>query len=275
MMHRRLAHVRRPGIECLRNVRLTSAVSRAGRVVAAAMLSATAATATLAEEDGSFAVTSLNYETNATDGDVGIQAFYDADGLTHVTIKDPSGKTILAIEASSGLGKVGFTEMFFEGMEPLISELVPEDEENESEFTLKQIFELFPAGEYVFEGRTVDGENLKGTATLTATLPGGPVIVAPQEDEEVPAGKPLVIDWEPVTETLVPNLGALSVSGYHVIVSNEDANHEFTIDVPADTTEVTVPAVFVAPDTEFDFEIIAVETSGNLTVTESSFETSD
>ncbi len=246
-------------------------------MIAAAMLMATNATTALGDEDdedeGSFAVVSLNFETNASDGDVGIQAFFDADGLKRVKIEDPEDHTIFEVEISGGLRKVGFTELFFEGMEPLIADLAPDDEKGEAEFTLKEIFELFPAGEYEFEGKTVDGDELEGTAVLTTALPAGPVIVTPQEDAEVPAGKALVIDWEPVTETIVPDIGPLSVSGYKVIVSNEDTGDEFTIDLPADMTDVTVPAAFLAADTEFDFEIFVVEESGNQTITESNFVT--
>lgn len=248
-------------------------------MIAATMLFATHASIAVGHEDnedeGSFAVTSLNFETNATDGDVGVQAFFDADGLKRVEIENPEGQTIFKVKTKSGLGKVGFTELFFEGMEPLVAELAPDDERDEAEFTLKELLELFPAGEYEFEGKTIDGEELEGIAVLTTVLPAGPVIVAPQEDAEVPAGKALVIDWEPVTETILPDLGSLSVSGYQVIVSNEAIGDEFTIDLPAEMTEVTVPAAFLTADTEFDFEVLVVEESGNQTITESNFVTGD
>jgi hypothetical protein len=247
--------------------------------MAAAVLFATSASVAVggddSEDDGSFAVTSLNFETNATDGDVGIQVFFDADGLERVKIENPEGQRIFKVKTKGGLGKVGFTELFFEGMEPLIAELAADDERDEAEFTLKELFELFPAGQYEFKGETVDGEDLEGTALLTTVLPAGPVIVAPQVDAEVPAGKALVIDWEPVTETILPKLGTLSVSGYHVIVSNEDTGDKFTIDLPADMTDVTVPAAFLTAGTEFDFEVLVVEDSGNQTITESNFVTGE
>lgn len=244
-------------------------------MIAAAMLLATSAATALGDEDdkGSFAVVSLNFETNATDGDVGIQAFFDADGLKSVEIESPEGRTIFEVEIGGGLRKVGFTELFFEGMEPLIADIAPEDEKEGAEFTLKEIFELFPAGEYKFEGKTIEGAELEGTALLTTVIPAGPVIVAPQKDAEVPAGQALVIDWEPVTETILPDLGPLKVIGYQVIVSNENIGDEFTIDLMADMTEVTVPAAFLAADTEFDFEILVIEESGNQTITESNFVT--
>ena len=40
-------------------------------------------------------------------------------------------------------------------------------------------------------------------------------------------------------------------------------------------TEVTVPAAFLTADTEFDFEVLVVEESGNQTITESNFVTGD
>ena len=248
-------------------------------LIAAVILFATSASIAVADEDnedeGSFAVTSLNFETNATDGDVGIQAFFDADGLERVKIENPEGQTIFKFKAKGGLGKVGFTEVFFEGMEPLVAELAPDEERDEAEFTLNELFELFPAGEYEFEGETVEDEELEGSAILTTVLPAGPVIVAPQEDAEVPAGQALVIDWEPVTETILPDLGTLNVSGYQVIVSNEETGGEFTIDLPADITDVTVPAAFLTAGTEFDFEVLVIEESGNQTITESNFVTGD
>ncbi len=45
------------------------------------------------------------------------------------------------------------------------------------------------------------------------------------------------------------------------------------VDVPASVTSVTVPPEFLEPDTEYDFEVLAIEESGNQTISESSFTT--
>lgn len=277
MTHQRLRQPLCPISGCHKDLQPTCTPQPVVAMTAAAMLfvasAATALGAEVDEDDGSFSAVSLNFETNATDGDVGIQTFFDADGLKSVEIEDPKGRTIFEVDIGAGLRKVGFTELFFEGMEPLIADIAPEDEKEGAEFTLKKIFELFPAGEYKFEGKTIEGAELEGTALLTTVIPAGPVIVAPQKDAEVPAGQALVIDWEPVTETILPDLGPLKVIGYQVIVSNENIGDEFTIDLTADMTEVMVPAAFLAADTEFDFEILVIEESGNQTITESNFVT--
>ena len=48
-----------------------------------------------------------------------------------------------------------------------------------------------------------------------------------------------------------------------------------TVTVPADTTMVTLPEEFLVEGTEFKFEILAIEESGNQTITEGCFETEE
>ena len=55
--------------------------------------------------------------------------------------------------------------------------------------------------------------------------------------------------------------------------SEEGPDVEFSATVPAETTLVSLPPEVLAEDTEFKFEILAIEESGNQTITESCFET--
>ena len=48
-----------------------------------------------------------------------------------------------------------------------------------------------------------------------------------------------------------------------------------TIDLPASATSVSVPPEFLEPDTEYKFEILVLEVSGNKTITESFFMTGE
>ena len=48
-----------------------------------------------------------------------------------------------------------------------------------------------------------------------------------------------------------------------------------TVTAPADTTMVTLPEEFLVEGTEFKFGILAIEESGNQTITESCFETEE
>ena len=49
----------------------------------------------------------------------------------------------------------------------------------------------------------------------------------------------------------------------------------FTADVEPDTTSVTVPPEFMAYETEYKYEVIAIEESGNKGIAEAEFETEE
>ena len=68
----------------------------------------------------------------------------------------------------------GLTELFSESSEP------PFDE-----FPFSEFKRLFPQGTYTFRGRTVEGERLRSTFTLTHKVPDGPAITSPAEDATV------------------------------------------------------------------------------------------
>ena len=85
------------------------------------------------------------------------------------------------------------------------------------------------------------------------------------------------IEWDPVENDIWGEPG-IEIEGYQVIVESEDEegpDRKFTVTVPADTTMVTLPEEFLVEGTEFKFEILAIEESGNQTITESCFETEE
>ncbi len=91
-----------------------------------------------------------------------------------------------------------------------------------------------------------------------------------------------MIAWEEVTKEFNPDgeckdSTELEIVSYAVIVIREDVEPklEFTVTLPPTVTEVTVPSEFLLPGTEYKFEILAVEASGNQTLVESSFTTPD
>jgi hypothetical protein len=112
-----------------------------------------------------------------------------------------------------------------------------------------------------------------GTATLTHNLPAAPRITAPVEDREIDSAQPLVVRWE-----LVPNPPGSAIEAYQVIVEKDEEEERlrvFSIDMPKTATSVTVPAEFFEPGKEYKVEVLAIETSGNKTISEVSFETTD
>ncbi|MGH7834902.1 MAG: hypothetical protein ACREQK_14765, partial [Candidatus Binatia bacterium] len=116
----------------------------------------------------------FNSSANEGVGDVGVQVFLDGEPWQWVKIESPDGRKILDIRTSGSLRKQGLTELFFESSEPSLDE-VP----------LDVFLARFPAGEYEFEGKTIDGIELEGKATLTHVIPAGPVILSPGEGDEV------------------------------------------------------------------------------------------
>jgi hypothetical protein len=214
------------------------------------------------------------FELNATDGDVGIQAFLDGDAWREVGIQDPDGRKIVDVTGKGGLKELGLTELFFESDEPELAEL-----------PFAELLLLFPEGEYTFEGRTVEHSKLVGTDELTADLPCPVEIISPVEDEEVPVDA-LTIRWTPVPGVFDPDTSVctsedeVELVGFQVVVEleNEAENllRVFSVDLPPDATELPVPEEFLVeamevPGTEVKVEILAIEASGNKTITERPF----
>lgn len=222
-----------------------------------------------------FSASEIRIEVNSTDGDAGLQIFLDGEPWKRARVEGPDNKTIFSVTNIGKLKKLGSTELFMESNEPNFEE----------ELSLPEILEFLPVGEYEFEGKAIEGEVLEGMATLTHDLPCGPVIISPEEDAELDAGDPLVIMWEEVTNKLDTDSdigecdteSEITIIGYEVIVDNEslDPLERFSIRLPADVTAVTVPPEFNVPGSEYKFEILAIEESGNQTISESSFTTSE
>lgn len=202
----------------------------------------------------------IRIEVNDTDGDAGIQLFLDGDGWRKMRVLAPDNRKVFEVKALSSGADLGFTELFTESEEPAFDE----------GFSFDELFELFPEGEYAFIGMTVDNERIAGLATLTHDVPGGPVLLGPSGDAVDPNAT--VISWDPPP---APLAGTPVIVGYQVIVEREDPLREFSVDLPASASSVTVPPEFMEPGTEYEFEVLAIETSGNQTISEGEFETAE
>jgi hypothetical protein len=199
-------------------------------------------------------------EINATDGDAGIQIFLDGEGWNLCQVSDPNGIIVLNIQASGSVGMQGITELFFESAEPSFDEQ-----------SLEDLLALFPKGKYEIECMTTEGQMLKGSATLTHKLPAAPV-VTPEEGAEVDPNMPVAIQWQSVT-TAFPGGELGVIAGYEITVERLKDGLKFSITLPATATSVTVPPEFIQPKTQYKFEVLAIEASGNQTISESAFTT--
>lgn len=214
-----------------------------------------------------FSYAKMLIEHNATDEDTGFQLAVDGDAWSRLDIIGPDKRPVLSVRARGRMQDVGLTEMFFETQEP----------EN-AEVPIPEMLANLPEGEYEFEGVSVEGEEMEGVATLTHAIPAGPVLVSPAEGSVVDPDTDLEVVWMPVTETIY---GApVNVTHYQVIVEEDvEFTHPgfgrslYSIHVPASLTSMRVPAEFLAPGTPYKFEVLAIEESGNQTLSSSEFET--
>lgn len=202
--------------------------------------------------------TAIYFEINDTDGDAGIQIFLDGEGWNSMKIFDPYGNKILDVRAEGSVGMQGITELFLESAEPSFDEQ-----------PLAELLALFPEGNYRFEGMTTEGVMLRDKARLTHALPAAPLLALPIEDDDSVDPGNTIIEWQ-----LVPNPPGSKIVGYQVVVEREKPSlRVFTADVGPTTTSVTVPPEFMQPGTGYKFEVLAIEASGNRTISEREFET--
>lgn len=191
-------------------------------------------------------------EFNHSANDLGFHVSLDGEDWRRIRITNPRGHVIFDVKGKAGYSELGMTELFFEGAEPTLDE-----------FPLEELLDLFPEGAYEFEGRTVDGAEIEGTGFLSHAVPDAPNVSA-----AVGPGNSLVIRWEPVTAPadILPD-EEVTIVGYQVIVGS------FQVTVPASVTSVTVSPECVGSlaSGEQPFEVLAIEASGNQTITEGTF----
>ena len=202
--------------------------------------------------------TAIFFEINDTDGDAGVQIFLDGEGWDRMQVFDPDGNKILDVRAEGSVGLQGITELFLESAEPSFEEQ-----------PLEELPALFPEGNYRFNGTTTEGVDLRGMARLTHALPDAPLLVLPVEDNDSVDPDNTVIEWQ-----LAPDPSGSKIVRYQVVVEREKPSlRVFTADVGPATTSVTVPPEFMEPGTAYKFEVLAIETSGNRTISERAFQT--
>jgi hypothetical protein len=225
-------------------------------------------------ETVTIATAKLIIEYNATDGDLGVHGAFDDHGWSELCVYDPNGTLVLAVNPQSQLKDLTMAGIFFESREPELSE-----------FSFADLAAQFPEGQYEVRGTNFDGTVLTGAATFSHDVPAAPTITAPAlaedvetADEVVVSTTDLVIEWEDVTETVDGN--PVAITGYEIIITKEehDDPHGFSrpvfdVHVPADRNRLSVPVEFFEASTVYELEVLALEESGNQTITVGFFTT--
>ena len=233
-------------------------------------------------------------EINATDGDAGFHAKFDAGAWRQVKMYSPDGEKIFQEQTNAALTEQGLTENFFESAEPLCA--FDPEEPDEEVVTLAEFLDRFPAGDYILVGKTNENEELIGDAELTYDLPAAPDISATDESEQHIAN--VVIEWaggtdlgEKCHDQALVDLGIIAdpalvpVVAWEVVLepdTDEPPVPERTISIllPPGQTTVSIPQEFLQQYfddgfTEMKFEVGAIEASGNRTFSEGGFELTD
>jgi hypothetical protein len=220
------------------------------------------------------ATAKLIIEYNSTDGDLGVHGAFDDQGWRILCVFDPSGRLVLRVTPESQLRDLTMAGIFFESREPPLAE-----------FGFSDLASRFPEGEYTVRAESFDGKILVGSATFTHDVPAPPSIDAPQlaadprgtKKDPVPL-EDLVIRWQDVNETV--SGGPVVITGYEVIVTKEGAEDPngfsqpiYDAHVPPTLNSLRVPAEFLEPDTVYELEVLALEASGNQTITVGFFRT--
>jgi hypothetical protein len=208
----------------------------------------------------------LFIEHNATDEDTGVHGLFDGVDWVKLCVFDPRGRLILEVEPKRQFQRQSISGIFFESAEP------PNDE-----VPIEKILARFPEGLYAVRGRTADGKRLTGAATFTHAIPAGPVIIHPKDGDIVPASN-LVVMWSHVTIRITGQ--PITRTGYQVIITKDvpDDPHGFSrptfdVHVPPSVTSLTIPNEFLEPKTRYELEVLALEVSGNQTISVLFFQT--
>jgi hypothetical protein len=211
----------------------------------------------------------LNIEHNATDKDTGFQGFIDSEGWRRLEVRGPAGD-VAAFEGRGSLGELGLTELFFETVEP----------EN-AKVPIDQMLAKLPEGNYTIAGPgqengTSTGQT-SGTAWLTHDIPAGPKLVSPREGARVPVHG-VVARWRRVSKTITGK--PVRIIAYQLIIEKDVEPHRHMIGkfglsmyLPRSVTRIEVPNGFLQRRTAYNWEVLAIERSGNQTLSSGSFRT--
>lgn len=212
-------------------------------------------------------VAKLYIEHNATDADTGVHGLLGGEAWRFLCVFDPDGNQIWSADPQGQLGELGVADFFFESREP-----------EAAEYSVADLRSDFPEGMYRVAGTDYNGVARVGEALFSHDIPAEPIITNPPlsadpeelGDVTVPA-EDLIVRWEPVTETVAG--GPVEITAYEVIVTDDD--HEdphglsrpvYDVHVPAEVTELPVPAQFLRAGVVYELEVLALELTGNQTI---------
>jgi hypothetical protein len=189
---------------------------------------------------------SITIEYNATQNSSAlvIEAEND-DALAKFQLLAPDGSKLLNLAAAPGQ-RLLLSGLRLESDEPQLDELL----------------QTFPEGEYQLRAAGAGGQWFLGRATLTHTLVRPPAVSFPRDGSIGVSTTGLTLSWT----------GDAVASGYEIVLEQNE-NDGIRIKLPPGSTSLVVPDGWLAPATPTQFEIAAVATNGNRSLTSIQFTT--
>lgn len=198
---------------------------------------------------GPFAVASVYFEQNATDGDVEVvfKVKGGDKGLAKLTVVSPDGRTIIDFTAPDA-STLGIRQFFFESPEPR---------------DVESLKSAYPEGVYTFAGATAAGQKFYGESTLNHKLPAPASFLRPGTGARGVNARGLEITWTPVK----------NVAAYIVEIEHDELKVNLTAKLPGSVTAFAVPDGFLAPGTQYGIGIGTMSHEGNISFVETTFRT--
>ncbi len=205
-----------------------------------------------AQEPGSsqlFAFAKVNFEQNATDGDVEVvfEVKGGDEGLANLRVVSPDGRIVIDFTAPDA-STLGIRQFRFESPEPK---------------DIEGLKTAYPEGVYTFTGATSDGNKFKSVCTLKHKLPPTVSFLIPMAEEEDVNIENLVITWTPVD----------NVAAYKLELDQEELGVNILVKLPGTVDKFAVPEDFLVSNTEYTLSIGTVTEDGNISVVETMFTT--
>ena len=211
----------------------------------------------------------LNIEHNATDRDTGFQGFVDGEGWRRLDVRGPAGP-VATFQARGTFARLGLTELFFESVEP-----------TNADVPIREMLAKLPEGRYKIAGPAQENGKsagrTAGRAWLTHDIPAGPRLLSPADGARVPA-RGVVARWTPVSKTITGR--PVKIIAYQLIIEKDVEPHPHMIGkfglsmyLPRSVTSMAIPDNFLEPRTAYNWEVLAIERSGNQTLSSGSFRT--
>jgi hypothetical protein len=196
-----------------------------------------------------FAVASVHFEQNATDGDAEVvfEVKGGKEGLAKLAVVSPDGRTVIDFTAPDA-STLGIRQFRFETPEP---------------GDVKSLKSAYPEGVYTFAGATAAGGKLHGQATLNHKLPATASFLQPRAGARGVGAKNLKITWTPVK-----NLAA-----YIIGIEQRKLGVNLMAKLPGSVATFAVPDGFLRPGTEYQLVLGTVSDEGNISFVETTFTT--